>query len=56
MVVIPYVGGLSEAVDRVFRKHKITTAMKPHTKNLLVHPKDKSDISEVGEIVYEIPV
>ena len=29
MVVIPYVGGLSEAVDRVFRKHKITTATMP---------------------------
>ncbi len=30
MVVIPYVKGLSESVDRVMRKHKITTAMKPH--------------------------
>ncbi len=57
MVVIPYVEGLSEAVDRVFRKHRVTSAMKPHTtlKNLLVHPKDKTDITEVGEIVYEIP-
>ena len=57
MVIIPYVAGLSEAMERVLKKHKITTAMKPHTtlKQLLVHPKDKPAISEVGEIVYEIP-
>ncbi len=57
MVVIPYVEGLSEAVSRVMKKHKINTAMKPHTtlKQLLVHPKDKPEITEVGENVYEIP-
>ncbi len=57
MVVIPYVAGLSESVGRVMRKHRIATAMKPHTtmKQLLVHPKDKSEIEEVGELVYEIP-
>ncbi len=57
MVVIPYVAGLSESFERVMRKHKIATAMKPHTtmKQLLVHPKDKAEIGEVGQIVYEIP-
>ncbi len=57
MVDIRNVGGLSEAMDRVFKKHKITTAMKPHTtlKSLLVHPKDKTDISEMVTIVYKIP-
>ncbi len=41
MVVIPYVQGLSESVDRVMRKHGDTTAMRPHCtlRSLLVHPK-----------------
>ncbi len=57
MVIIPFVEGLSEAMECVLKKHKISTAMKPHTtlKQLLVHPKDKPEIGEVGEIVYEIP-
>ncbi len=57
MVVIPYVAGLSESIGRVMRKHRIATAMKPHTtmKQLLVHPNYKSEIEEVGELVYEIP-
>ncbi len=40
MVIIPYIGGLSEAMERVLKKHKISTAMKPHItlKQLLVHP------------------
>ncbi|XP_072028416.1 uncharacterized protein [Amphiura filiformis] len=40
MVVIPYVEGLSEKLQRIFRKHKISVAMKPHNtlKRLLVHP------------------
>ena len=45
MVVIPYVKGLSEAMSRVFHKHGVTTAMRPHhtLRRLLVHPKDKQD-------------
>ena len=37
--------GLSEKAARVFKKHGIATAMKPHTtlRNMLVHPKDKRD-------------
>ncbi|XP_072030474.1 uncharacterized protein [Amphiura filiformis] len=43
MVVIPYVEGTSEKLQRVFRKHGFTTAMKPTNtlKSVLVHPKDK---------------
>ncbi len=57
MVVIPYVAGLSESVGKVMRKHRIATAMKQHMtmKQLLVHLKDKSEIEEVGELVYEMP-
>jgi len=29
LVVIPYVGGLSEATERTFRKYAISTAVKP---------------------------
>ena len=57
MIVIPYVKGLSDAVSRVFRKHGVTTAIRPHRtlRRLLVHPKDKQDKSKVCECVYRIP-
>ena len=53
MVVIPYVKGVSEAVSRVFRKHGVTTAMRPlHTlRRLLVHPKDKQEKEKICECV-----
>ena len=37
------VSGVSEALQRVFRRSKVAVAMKPRktTKELLVHPKDK---------------
>ena len=57
LVVIPYVKGLSEAVTRVFRKHRITTAMRPYRtlRQLLVHPKDKTPKEKTCEVVYRIP-
>ncbi len=56
-VVIPYVEGVSERVDRVLKKYDIATAMRPHTtlRCLLVHPKDKMEAEEQGELVYQIP-
>ena len=56
MVVIPYVKGLSESLERVFRKHQVATAMKPHQtiRHLLVHPKDKQDICGKSEVIYKI--
>ena len=30
MVVLPYISGFTEKLDRIFRKHKITTAVRPH--------------------------
>ena len=57
MVVIPYVQGVSERLQRVFNKHNIQTAMKPTNtlKNILVHPKDKRDDQETCDCVYEVP-
>ena len=57
LVVIPYVKGVSEQVQRLFRKHDITTAMRPHTtlRQLLVHPKDKIEPGKTSGCVYEIP-
>ena len=57
LVVIPYVEGLAEKANRIFRKHGIATAMKPNTtlRKLLVHPKDKVDPINTTDCVYEIP-
>ncbi|XP_072025387.1 uncharacterized protein [Amphiura filiformis] len=57
LVVIPYVEGLAEKANRIFRKHGIATAMKPNTtlRKMLVHPKDKIDPLSTTDCVYEIP-
>lgn len=56
-VVLPYVEGLSERVSRVFKKHSFSTSLKPHRtiQNVLVHLKDKRDILQTAEAIYEIP-
>ncbi|XP_052806817.1 uncharacterized protein LOC128236035 [Mya arenaria] len=48
---------LSEAVSRVFNKHRVATAMRPHQtlRNILVHPKDKQETTEKAEVIYKIP-
>ena len=53
LVVIPYVGGLSEATERIFRKYVISTAVKPYKtlRYLLVHPKDKRTVGQTDECV-----
>ncbi|XP_072017236.1 uncharacterized protein [Amphiura filiformis] len=56
MVVLPYVQGTSEKLHRVFKKHNIATAFKPHStlRKSLVHPKDKREPTETTGCVYEI--
>ena len=56
-VVILYIVGFSERVDRVLKKHVVVTVMRPHTtlRHVLVHPKDKAEPEEQGELVYQIP-
>ena len=45
LVVLPYIQGLSEGLERVFKKNNIALSMKPQQtlRNVLVHPKDKLD-------------
>ena len=56
MVVIPYIQGVSERIQRVFKKHNIATAMRPYNtlKNNLVHPKDKRETAQTCDCIYEI--
>ena len=57
MVVLPYIEGLAQRSTRIFNKHRISTAFKPHQtlRNILVHPKDKRDVGQTSDCVYEIP-
>ena len=57
LAVIPYVKGTSEALSRIFKKHNIQTAMRPHMtlRKLLVHPKDKRQLKDNSGVVYRIP-
>ena len=57
LVIIPFVEGLTDKATRIFRKHGISTAVKPHTtlRKMLVHPKDKRDPLTTTDCVYELP-
>ena len=56
-VTLPYIQGVTESVQRILRKHNISSAVRPHTslKKMLVHPKDKLDSDDKAGVVYEIP-
>ena len=56
LVVIPYFQGVSESIERSFRKHKVAVSVKPPRtlRSMLVHPKDKNKETEKCEVVYEI--
>ena len=47
----------AERLHRVLKKYGIATTMCPHTslRCLLVHPNDKVELEEQGELVYPIP-
>ncbi len=57
MVVLPYIKGTTEAIQRVLKKHGIGTSVRPHQtlRQLLVHPKDKIEPKYKSEVVYQIP-
>ena len=54
MVVLPYVQGVTERVQRTMRKHGVEAPARPHTtlRQLLVHPKDKIPDDEKCGVVY----
>ena len=56
-VVLPYVQGVTEKLTRILKKHKISTAVKPHStlRQLLVRPKDQVKKEDQGQVVYRIP-
>ncbi len=57
MVVLPYMKGTTETIQRILKSYHIGSSVKPHTtlRKLLVHPKDKIVSHKNSEIVYEIP-
>ena len=57
MVVVPYVKGLSEKVQRIFKRHGIHCAMKPANtlRSMLVRPKDPRQLLDNSDVVYRIP-
>ncbi|XP_078580142.1 uncharacterized protein LOC144864161 [Branchiostoma floridae x Branchiostoma japonicum] len=56
-VTLPYIKGITEPLERIFRRHNIATAVKPKTtlRNLLVHPKDKLQDTVKTGCIYRIP-
>ena len=55
--VIPYLKGLSEQVERIYKRYGISCALKPNNKlrSLLVHPKDPRPKMNTSHCVYKIP-
>ena len=49
--------GVSEKIKLIYLKHGIHAAMRPTNtlKSILVHPKDKKDITDNSDVVYDIP-
>ena len=56
-VVAPYVEGVSERLQRVFKSYGVSVCHKPHQtlRKLLVAPKDKTKVEEQSGVVYRIP-
>ena len=57
LAVLPYVKGVSDPLERIFRQHNVATAVKPHKtlRQLLVHPKDSRSMEKKSGLVYKIP-
>jgi len=55
-ISIPYVSGLSEKLQRIFRQHDVPVYFKPGNtlRQKLVHPKDKMPTQKQSNVVYEI--
>ena len=57
IVTIPFVRGVSEAVEQTLRRPGIATAVRPckALHQFLVHPKDKRSVQESTGVVHSIP-
>ncbi len=57
MVVLPYIKGTTEAVQRVLKKYGVGSSVKPYRtlRQMLVRPKDKIESRDKSEVVYQIP-
>ena len=55
-VVLPYIKGTSDCLRRIFQKHKVNVAFRPHRtlRQMLVHPKDKTKKGDICGAVYHI--
>ena len=56
MIGIPYVAGLSERLQRIFKEHKVNMYHKPTNKlrDILVHPKDPTPNNKKCGVIYEL--
>ncbi len=56
IVILPYVRGCTEQLQRIFHKYNIFTAVKPHRtlRSMLVHPMDKIDKENKCNVVYKV--
>lgn len=56
-ISLPYIKGTSEQIQRILRKHGISSYFKPFNsiRQLLVHPKDKTEIMKQSGVIYHIP-
>jgi len=54
--MLPYVGGISERVAQVIKRHQVPVTMRPvkTLRRLLVHPKDKQEKEEIKDCVYKL--
>jgi hypothetical protein len=55
-VGFPYIQGLSEHLQRVFKKHNVSIYHRPWNtlRQTLVHPKDRVEIEHKCDVVYQI--
>ena len=56
-ILLPYIDGLSQKLQRIFKTYGVSTCFKPHNtlRKLLVSPKDPTPNERKAGVVYEIP-
>ena len=56
-ICIPYISGMSNALQRIFRTHNIKCRFRSTDtlRNILSHPKDKIATNDLNNVIYQIP-